>query len=81
MICKLKAQRQAVNFGIVDEVITMTTLTSDEGNMFRAFVCHTLNQWAIRQRIGAVGLMLSKNLILASCLRKCRAAPRSHAVC
>ena len=31
--------------GIVDEVITMATLTSDEGNMFRAFVCHTLNQW------------------------------------
>jgi len=31
--------------GIVDEVLTMATLVSDEGNMFRAFVCHTLNQW------------------------------------
>ncbi len=31
--------------GIVDEVITMTTLTSDEGQQFRAFVCHTLNKW------------------------------------
>jgi hypothetical protein len=31
--------------GIVDEVLTMTVLTSDEGNQFRAFVCHTLNKW------------------------------------
>jgi len=31
--------------GIVDELITMTTLTADDGTLFRAFVCDTLNQW------------------------------------
>ena len=31
--------------GIVDEVITMTNLSSDEGQQFRGFVCHTMNQW------------------------------------
>ena len=31
--------------GIVDELITMTTLTADDGSLFRAFVCDTLNQW------------------------------------
>jgi hypothetical protein len=31
--------------GIVDELITMTTLTADDGTKFRAFVCDTLNQW------------------------------------
>ena len=31
--------------GIVDEVITMATLASDEGNMFRAFICDNLNKW------------------------------------
>jgi hypothetical protein len=31
--------------GIVDEVITMATLTADDGTLFRGFVCDTLNQW------------------------------------
>lgn len=31
--------------GIVDQVITMTEIQSDEGNKFRAFVCHQMNPW------------------------------------
>ena len=31
--------------GIVDELITMTTLTADDGTIFRAFVCDNMNQW------------------------------------
>jgi hypothetical protein len=31
--------------GIVDELITMTTIPADDGTMFRAFVCTTLNRW------------------------------------
>ena len=31
--------------GIVDEVVTLTELKSDDGTSYRAFVCHTLNNW------------------------------------
>jgi hypothetical protein len=31
--------------GIVDEVVTLTELKSDDGSSYRAFVCHTLNNW------------------------------------
>ena len=31
--------------GIVDQVITMTALKADDGSLYRAFVCHTLNPW------------------------------------
>ena len=31
--------------GIVDEVITMALMPSEDGNPYRAFVCQTLNQW------------------------------------
>lgn len=35
--------------GIVDEVITLTALKTDEGEAYRAFVCQTLN-WGCRPR-------------------------------
>ncbi len=31
--------------GIVDEVITMAELPGDNGDPYRAFVCHTINPW------------------------------------
>ncbi|HSG34280.1 MAG TPA: ATP-binding protein, partial [Sphingomonadaceae bacterium] len=31
--------------GIVDEVITMAELAGDNGDPYRAFVCHTINPW------------------------------------
>lgn len=31
--------------GIVDEVITLAEVKGDDGSSYRAFVCHTLNQW------------------------------------
>ena len=50
--------------GIVDEVLTMTTLTSDEGNQFRAFVCQTLNKWnyPAKDRSGRLDLIEEPHL-------------------
>lgn len=31
--------------GIVDQVITMAELSAEDGQLFRAFICHTLNPW------------------------------------
>ena len=31
--------------GIVDEVVTLAEVKADDGSNYRAFVCHTLNQW------------------------------------
>lgn len=31
--------------GIVDEVITLAQMQSDDGTQYRAFVCHTINNW------------------------------------
>jgi hypothetical protein len=31
--------------GIVDEVITLAEVKADDGSLYRAFVCQTLNQW------------------------------------
>ena len=31
--------------GIVDEVVTLAEVKADDGSSYRAFVCHTLNQW------------------------------------
>jgi len=31
--------------GIVDEVITMAALSADDGSLYRAFICHTLNPY------------------------------------
>ncbi|MBF0342382.1 MAG: ATP-binding protein, partial [Magnetococcales bacterium] len=31
--------------GIVDQVITMAELPTETGQLFRAFICHTLNPW------------------------------------
>ena len=32
--------------GIVDQVITMAEMKPEEGPSYRAFICHTLNQWS-----------------------------------
>jgi hypothetical protein len=38
--------------GIVDQVITMTDIAGEDGAPQRGFVCHTLNPWGSRPRIG-----------------------------
>jgi hypothetical protein len=50
--------------GIVDEVITMASLTSDDGKQFRAFICHTMNQWGYpaKDRSGKLNLLEEPNL-------------------
>ena len=39
--------------GIVDEVITMAVMSSDNGSPYRAFVCQTLNQWGYPAKDGS----------------------------
>jgi hypothetical protein len=50
--------------GIVDEVITMTVLQDENGSPYRAFVCHTLNQWGYpaKDRSGTLDLLEKPNL-------------------
>jgi hypothetical protein len=50
--------------GIVDEVITMASLTTDDGKQFRAFICHTMNQWGYpaKDRSGKLNLLEEPNL-------------------
>jgi len=31
--------------GIVDEVVTLAEIKAEDGSIYRAFVCHTLNAW------------------------------------
>jgi len=45
--------------GIVDEVITLAELKTDEGQAYRAFVCHTVNPWGLpaKDRSGRLDLI------------------------
>ena len=45
--------------GIVDEVITLAELKTDEGEAYRAFVCHTVNPWGLpaKDRSGRLDLV------------------------
>lgn len=50
--------------GIVDQVITMTALKADDGSLYRAFVCHTLNPWGYpaKDRSGRLALIEEPHL-------------------
>lgn len=50
--------------GIVDQVITMTALKADDGSLYRAFVCHTLNPWGYpaKDRSGRLDLVEEPHL-------------------
>ncbi len=50
--------------GIVDQVITMTALKADDGSLYRAFVCHTLNPWGYpaKDRSGRLDLIEEPHL-------------------
>lgn len=57
--------------GIVDEVITLTELKTDEGEAYRAFVCQTLNPWGLpaKDRSGRLALIEPPHLgqLIAKC--------------
>tara|TARA_R100001594_G_scaffold114978_1_gene149794 strand:- start:1366 stop:2217 length:852 start_codon:yes stop_codon:yes gene_type:complete len=50
--------------GIVDEVITMAMMPNENGQPFRAFVCHTLNEWGYpaKDRSGRLELLEEPHL-------------------
>lgn len=50
--------------GIVDQVITMTEMTSPEGKSFRAFICYTINDagYPAKDRSGRLDLMEEPHL-------------------
>ena len=50
--------------GIVDQVITMTEITSPEGKPLRAFICHTINDsgYPAKDRYGRLDLMEEPHL-------------------
>ena len=50
--------------GIVDQVITMAEITPDEGENYRAFICHTLNPFSYpaKDRSGRLEMMEEPHL-------------------
>ncbi|MBF0309889.1 MAG: ATP-binding protein [Magnetococcales bacterium] len=50
--------------GIVDEVVTLTELKAEDGGLFRAFVCHTLNPWGFpaKDRSGRLAMVEEPHL-------------------
>jgi len=69
--------------GIVDEVITLAELKTDEGEAYRAFVCHTLNPWGLpaKDRSGRLELVEPPHLgqLIAKCIQAQSAPPGSPA--
>lgn len=57
--------------GIVDEVVTLAEFKTDEGELYRAFVCQTLNPWGYpaKDRSGRLDLIEEPNLY--KLIRKC----------
>ena len=57
--------------GIVDEVITLADLKTDEGEPYRAFVCQTLNPWGLpaKDRSGRLDMVEPPDLgaLIAKC--------------
>lgn len=57
--------------GIVDEVITLAELKTDDGEAYRAFVCHTVNPWGLpaKDRSGQLELIEPPHLgrLIARC--------------
>ena len=69
--------------GIVDEVITLAELKTDEGEAYRAFVCHTVNPWGLpaKDRSGRLELVEPPHLgqLIAKCAQAQSAARTASA--
>ena len=50
--------------GIVDEVVTLAEIKTEDGEPYRAFVCHTLNSWGYpaKDRSGRLDTLEEPNL-------------------
>ncbi len=70
--------------GIVDEVVTLAEIKPDEGEAYRAFVCHTVNPWGYpaKDRSGRLELVEPPHLgqLIAKCAQAQNHAPVSHAL-
>lgn len=60
--------------GIVDEVITLAELKTDEGEAYRAFVCHTVNPWGYPAKDRSGRLELVEPPHLGQLIDKCAQA-------
>lgn len=65
--------------GIVDEVITLAELKTDEGEAYRAFVCQTLNPWGLPAKDRSGRLELIEPPDLGALIHKCSQAQREAA--
>lgn len=65
--------------GIVDEVITLAELKTDEGEAYRAFVCQTLNPWGLPAKDRSGRLELIEPPDLGALIHKCSQAQRESA--
>lgn len=63
--------------GIVDEVITLAEIKPDEGEAYRAFVCHTVNPWGYPAKDRSGRLELIEPPHLGQLIAKCAQA-QSH---
>lgn len=64
--------------GIVDEVLTLAELKPDDGEPYRAFVCHTLNPWGFPAKDRSGQLDAIEEPHLGKLMTKIAAAKRSH---
>ena len=62
--------------GIVDEVVTLAEIKAEDGSIYRAFVCHTVNPYGVpaKDRSGQLELLEPPNL--RALIDKCAAATR-----
>jgi len=63
--------------GIVDEVISMVELKTEEGEPYRAFVCQTINQWGYPAKDRSGRLALIEEPHLGKLMAKMKAGSRS----
>ncbi|NBS40919.1 MAG: hypothetical protein EBS73_17060, partial [Betaproteobacteria bacterium] len=66
--------------GIVDEVVTLAELKTEEGGSYRAFVTHTINPYGFpaKDRSGQLNLLEPPNL--RALIAKCAAASNVPAI-
>src|SRR5690606_14611562 len=62
--------------GIVDEVISLVEMKTDDGQPYRAFVCHTLNEWKYPAKDRSGRLNLIEEPHLGKLMQKMKAGPR-----
>lgn len=62
--------------GIVDEVISLVEMKTDDGQPYRAFVCHTLNEWKYPAKDRSGRLNMIEEPHLGKLMQKMKAGPR-----